>query len=136
MRKNMLINLIPNKDKINLYSLYLNLFKINKENAMLFPSMRLTAIFTSLMASQWWGWHVVGISKKALKEYKINNFKHPKGKLQRGHLKMRINTTNAFFNLDEPMVIKKFFETYLLNDKTVIMTKEENAFNKIPKDYI
>jgi hypothetical protein len=128
-------NYIPLKDRRDLYALYVELFKVVKANPELFPPMRLTAIFTSLMASQWWGWHVIGISKDAIKEYKINNYKHPRGKLQRGHLKMRANSTNTFFDLKKPMGMNKFFETYLAGDTTVIMTKEENASNKIPAGY-
>lgn len=132
---NSLIDLIPNKDKKDLYGIYKALFKINKTNPGLFAPMRLNAIFTNVMASQNWGWHVIGISQKALKEYKTNRFKHPKGKLHRGHLKMRAKTTDRFFNLDKPMSIDEFFKIYLDNDKTIIMTKEENATNKVPKGY-
>lgn len=130
-----LIDLIPQKDKRDLYRLYKELFKINKSNPELLPPMRLNSIFTNIMASQDWGWHVIGISQDALKAYKKNNFKHPKGKLHRGHLTMRAKTTNQFFGLDKPLSLDNFFELYLKNDKTIIMTKEENASNKVPKGY-
>lgn len=127
---------ISEDDKRDLYELYCTLYRIKKCNSNLFSDIRLNAIFTNIMANSWWGWHVIGISHDAFQIYKSNNFRHPRGKLQRGHILMRINTVREYFNNNKPLTLDTLFKQFIKNDKTIIMTKEENRLKTPPKNFI
>jgi hypothetical protein len=131
---------IPDEDKDILYSGYAYLFLLNKKSPSFFTDMRLNAIFTSFICSRKWAWNVIGISNNAYLEFKNLEFKK-RPKVRRGHLVQRIDTFRLLFDKvstssrQEPYPKSEFWEIFLPNDKTVLMTAEENGRKFIPDYY-
>ena len=135
--------IVPQEDQQILYESYVELFKLDKKYPNFFTDMRLNSAFTALMVSRKWAWNVIGISKNAyLACAELHFKKRPKNILERGHIKQRIDTFRILFDrIDnpsrtEPYSFKDFWELYLPNDRTILMTKKENGRGKvIPHHY-
>lgn len=115
-----------------LYGLYVALFNAKQACPEDFPSGRLTTIQTAFMGVENCGWRVVGITKEALDLLATVNFhknKLPRA-LCRGHIVDRIQTTRLLFDRRNPMSLEDFFDTFLNNDRTVIMLNTQNDHAK------
>jgi hypothetical protein len=130
--------IVPQEDQQILYESYVELFKINKKYPNFFTDMRLNSSFTALMLSRKWAWNVIGISKNAyLACTELHFKKRPKNILVRGHITQRIDTFRLLFDRienpsrTEPYSFDEFWETYLPNDQTILMTREENGVGKV-----
>ena len=90
-------------------------------------------LLTYLFAWENWSWRVVGISVKALEEIQKNKFASNKG-VRRGHIKDRAKTydllTSKAFEYEE------WWKTFWDNDKTELVTKEENNNPEIKSEII
>ena len=126
----------PNEQiKKELYRIYEAIYKssvsLNKKEKML----------NSIFGFEAWSWRVVGISKKAVLEFKKNDFKYKSGTFQRDHyFQARYITLRKM--LDTLMKINDWWVWYWKNDKTLLITKNEHNkknydFNKdiIPIDW-
>ena len=133
--------IVPNEDKQILYESYVALYNIDKKNPKFFTDMRLNAVFTALICSRKWAWNVVGISKNAyLACAELQFKKRPEKILVRGHITQRIDTFRLLFDRiknpsrTEPFSLKEFWEIFLPNDQTILMTRKENG-STIPHHY-
>ena len=90
-------------------------------------------LLTYLFAWENWSWRVVGISVKALEEIQKNKFASNKG-IRRGHINDRAKTydllTSKAFEYEE------WWKTFWDNDKTKLVTKEENNNPEIKSEII
>lgn len=130
--------IVPKKDKQILYESYVVLFTLDKKYPNFFTDMRLNSAFTALMLSRKWAWNVIGISKNAyLACTELHFKKRPKNILVRGHITQRIDTFRLLFDRIEnpsrtdPYSFDEFWETYLPNDQTILMIREENGVGKV-----
>src|SRR5438552_2981048 len=106
-----------------LYGLYVALFNAKQVCPDDFRGGRLTTIQTAFMGIENYGWRVVGITREALDllaTVDFNKNKLPRS-LCRGHIVDRIETARSLFTREEPMSLEDFFDTFLHNDRTVIM---------------
>lgn len=118
-----------------LHDLYAALFAAHKRAPSEFPNGRLTTIMTGIMGIENIGWRVVGITQNALEVFASNEFKLPPRKLCRGHIKSRAATARNLFDRDRPLPLLEFFDVFLGNDCTVIMTIDENRPGTTFPDY-
>lgn len=111
-----------------LHGLYVALFEARKLSPDDFKDSRLTTIQTAFMGVEDCGWRVIGITPEALELLATMDFHKHKlpRRLCRGHVVDRIQTTRALFAHAKPLNQKRFFETFLANDCTVIMLVEQN----------
>jgi len=111
-----------------LYGLYVALFEARTLSPDDFKDSRLTTIQTAFMGVENYGWRVIGITPEALELLATVDFQKHKlpRRLCRGHVVDRIQTTRALFAHVKPLNQKRFFETFLTNDCTVIMLVEQN----------
>ena len=111
-----------------LYGLYVALFVARQTSPEDFHDGRITTMLTAIMGIENCGWRVVGITKEALELLATEDFNKNKlpRRFCRGHINDRIKTTRELFGQEKPMQIEKFFETFLHNDRTVIMLNEQN----------
>jgi hypothetical protein len=114
------------------YGLHVALFRARRACPGYFTDGRLTTIQTAFMGVEDSGWRVVGITRKALDRLATVDFQKHKlpRQLCRGHIVDRIATTRTLFEREEPIPLDAFFETFLQNDTTVVMLKEENTHGK------
>ena len=91
-----------------------------------------TRLLTALMGSMPWSWRVIGITPEALDLFKQNNFKRPPRLIQRGHQINRIETARKLFAGPAPAKLDEFFDIFLKNDETVLMTSEQNKQKLFP----
>lgn len=128
--------IVPNEDKKILYESYVALFNLDKKFPNFFTDMRLNAVFTALICSRKWARNVVGISKNAYLACAELDFKKRPKNLRRGHIKQRIDTFRILFDrIDNPIRTQafsfdEFWEIFLPNDRTLLMTSEENGKGK------
>jgi len=133
--------MIPDEDKIFLYECYVFMFNQNKKAPTLFTNMRLNTVFTAVMCSKKWSWHIVGISLQAYERFKSLNFREYPTKIHRGHLVPRMDTFKLLLDRDklpmrdEPYSLEEFWEIFIPRDKVVLMTSEENKLKEIPDYY-
>ncbi len=133
--------IVPDEDKKILYESYVALFNLDKQYPNFFTDMRLNAVFTALICSRKWAWNVVAISNNAYLACKELEFKKRPKNLRRGHINQRIDTFRLLFDRTqnpsriEPFSFNDFWETYLPNDRTILMTAEENGKGNIPPHY-
>lgn len=72
------------------------------------------------------GWHVIGITPKALAEFANNDFNRIKGMtVSRAHLVNRADTWDDLLSREH--TIDEFFAKFIAADKTVLAHKSENA---------
>lgn len=134
--------IVPKEDKKILYESYVALFTLDKKYPNFFTDMRLNAVFTALICSRKWAWNVIAISKNAYLACEELNFKKRPKNLRRGHIEQRIDTFRLLFDRvkvpsrTEPYSFDEFWEIFLPNDRTILMTSEENGKGKtIPHHY-
>ena len=111
----------------SLHNLYVASFKEIKTG--LYPQSYATRLLTTMMAGQPWSWQVIGITPRAFEVFASNGFKTRSQRIHRGHRQSRADTAKAVFGRDKPMALEEFFEYFLRNDETVLMTPEENKAN-------
>ena len=111
-----------------LHGLYVALFNARQACPKDFHGGRLTTIQTAIMGIENYGWRVIGITREALDLLATADFDKNKlpRRLCRGHKIDRIKTAGQLFDLEKPMSIESFFDTFLHNDQTVIMLNEQN----------
>lgn len=111
-----------------LHGLYVALFNAKQACPKDFHGGRLTTIQTAIMGIEDYGWRVTGITREALDLLATEDFNKNKlpRRLCRGHIIDRILTTGLLFNREKPMPLEDFFDTFLHNDRTVIMLNEQN----------
>lgn len=111
-----------------LYGLYVALFNAKQTCPDDFHDRHLTTIQTAIMGIENYGWRVIGITREALDLLATADFNKNKlpRRLCRGHIIDRVLTTRLLFDREEPMSLESFFDTYLDNDRTVIMLNEQN----------
>lgn len=115
-----------------LYGLYVALFNAKKSCPEDFHVGRLTTIQTAIMGIENYGWRVIGVTREALDllaTVDFNKNKLPR-RLCRGHIVDRIQTTRLLFDREKPMSLENFFDTFLQNDRTVIMLNQQNDHTK------
>ncbi len=90
-------------------------------------------LLTYLFAWENWLWRVVGISINALKKIKKNQFSSNKG-IRRGHINDRAKTYNLLTS--KAFEIEEWWRIFWDNDKTELVTKEENDNKEIKSEII
>lgn len=122
-----------------LYGLYVAFFNAKQAwGPDDFRGGRLTTIQTAFMGIKNYGWRVVGITREVLDllaTVDFNKNKLPRA-LCRGHIVDRIETARSLFTREEPMPLEDFFNTFLHNDRTVIMLNTQNDHTKPFPAYI
>ena len=110
----------PNENiKKELYELYKAVFKSTLSQS------HKEKILGTIFAYEPWSWRVVGISKKALKEFVDNSFNYKSGIFQRDHcFQARITTFRKM--LKNLMTYEEWWTWFWKNDKTVLVTKTEH----------
>ena len=110
----------PNENiKKELYELYKAVFKSTLSQS------HKEKILGTIFAYEPWSWRVVGISKKALKEFVNNSFNYKSGIFQRDHcFQARITTFRKM--LKNLMTYEEWWTWFWKNDKTVLVTKTEH----------
>lgn len=118
-----------------LHGLYVALFSARRACPNYFTGGRLTTIQTAIMGIEDFGWRVVGITREALDLLATDNFDKNKlpRRLCRGHIIDRIQTSRLLFDREAPMPLDDFFDTFLQNDRTVIMLNEQNRTLPFPQ---
>lgn len=114
-------------DKRRLYEFYELLFDSH------FTLSKKRSVITAVLGYETWSWRVVGISEEAIKAIASNNFNKPSGKLARGHTLARVITYNKIFN--EKMEFEDWWDWIWENDKTILVTNEQNRTMPISKIY-
>jgi len=119
----------------SLYNMYVAMFREFRAYPALHRPHDATRMLTALMGARPWSWLVVGITPAALAAYKDAGFKRTKeNHIQRGHKQDRAATARALFiDRAEPMEQEAFFEYFLPNDITVLMTRDENKAADFPE---
>jgi hypothetical protein len=108
------------------HCLYLAIHRAHKEAPDIWKIQDCTRILTAIMAVRSFSWHVAGITKAAFAKCRESDFKRPKEKITRAHLKQRIETARSLMTPSEPYVESEFFKIWLENDKTVLCVRGEN----------
>jgi len=126
---------LSRKEKETIWNQYVALFSAKQAVPDYWTSKHCTRVLTNLMAGRDFSWQVVGITEKALKQYRSQNFKRvSKDGITRGHIIPRAETANLVMNLSQYLSLEKFFEIWLKNDKTVLCARGENK--KVLPEYI
>ena len=116
-----------------MHAVYVAIFKAKQACPNGFGDNDVTRLLTSLMGGKPWSWRVVGITPEALDLFAQNNFKRPPKLIQRGHKFARVKTARKLFERPAPATLDEFFRIFLKNDKTVLMTAEQNQRKQFPK---
>lgn len=117
--------------RLAIYGVYVALFNARLQCPDGVLDRDMTRLLTGLMAAKEWSWRVIGITPEALEVFAEHDFRRPAGKLQRGHVVDRVVTARELFQLEKPATIDEFFQTFLKNDQTVLMTNEQNRHRKV-----
>jgi len=126
---------LSEKEKETIWNQYVALFLAKQAAPDYWTAKHCTRVLTNLMAGRDFSWQVVGITKKALKQYESQNFKRAnKDGITRGHITPRVETASLVMNLSQHLSLAEFFEIWLKNDKTVLCAKGENK--KVLPEYI
>tara|TARA_B100002049_G_C15853040_1_gene280094 strand:+ start:70 stop:567 length:498 start_codon:yes stop_codon:yes gene_type:complete len=110
----------PNEDiKKEIYELYKAVYKCSlKKNHKI-------KILRNIFTYEPWSWRVVGISKKALREFAKNNFNYKTGTFNRDHCFQPAVTTMKEM-LKKFMSYEEWWTWFWNNDKTVLVTITEH----------
>ena len=110
----------PNEDiKKELYELYKAVHKCSlKKNHKI-------KILRNIFTYEPWSWRVVGISKKALKEFANNNFEYKTRTFERDHYFQSAAKTMEKM-LTKFMLYEEWWSWFWENDKTLLVTKTEH----------
>jgi len=121
-----------------LHGLYVALFNAKQACPKDFHGGRLTTIQTAIMGIENYGWRVIGITREALDLLATEDFDKNKlpRRLCRGHIIDRVDTARQLFDREKPMPLEAFFDTFLHNDRTVIMLNEQNKHTASFPKYI
>lgn len=118
---------LSEKQKELIWKQYVALFMAKQADPEYWSPRHCNRVLTHLMAGRDFSWQVIGITKKALEQYKTQNFKRTnKDGITRGHINPRAVTANLVMNPPTHLSLEKFFEIWLENDKTVLCAKGEN----------
>ena len=118
---------LSEKQKESIWKQYVALFIAKQADPEYWSPKHCNRVLTHLMACREFSWQVIGITEKALKQYKLQNFKRAsRDGITRGHIKPRAETANLVMNLSKYLSLEEFFEVWLANDKTVLCAKGEN----------
>ena len=79
------------------------------------------------MAAKAFSWRVIGITPAALDEFAAAGF-YPQSRqgITRAHLRPRFDAVRKLLLPDKPLSERKFFETWLANDRTILCAKGES----------
>ncbi len=114
------------KTKAGIYKLYKAIFKSDIFDTDIENEKYKIKLMTPIFSWYPWSWRVVGISEDAFRKIKRNKFSRPK-KIQRDHfLQGRAVTYKKMIRRDEPLELEEWWHLFWENDRTIIMTKEEN----------
>ena len=115
----------PRKETI--WQQYVALFLAKEAAPEYWSTKHCNRMLTNLMGCRDFSWHVVGITQKALIQYKGQDFKRMgRDGITRGHIVPRAETAEKVMNLDHYLSKEEFFNTWLTNDKTVLCARGEN----------
>lgn len=89
-------------------------------------------LMTYIFAWEEWSWRIIGISHEALLLFAENDFGRVKG-TERGHIVPRADTYKKM--LAKKLSFDEWWKLFWDNDKTILMTKEENRRKKVSKVY-
>ena len=105
------------------------IYRLHKEvvNSKVLSDNKKEKTLNILLAYEPWSWRVVGISKNAIKMFKENNFrKLKKDGPQRDHYFQERNITIRRM-MEEIMPFEIWWDWFWVNDRTLIITKEEHS---------
>jgi hypothetical protein len=118
---------LSEKQKESIWRQYVALFNAKQADPEYWSLKHCNRVLTNLMACRDFSWQVIGITEKALKQYKSQDFKRAnKDGITRGHIKPRALTANLVMNKTKHLSLQEFFDVWLMNDKTVLCAKGEN----------
>ena len=125
---------LPSEGQMNaMHSLYCALHRV--QNDLPQATTYRTRVMTDIFGGQPWSWHVIGVTRQALKQLSENDFRYQKG-IVRAHLRPRQEIYHDLLNAPEPCSCQDLFQYLLREDKTVLATKQENAtLHGLPEDY-
>ena len=118
-----------------LYKLYVCIRKSG------FPEWKQYNLLRSLLVGEEWSWRVVGISENALALFADNEFKRPKGKIERHHHRRPFKETAEPMLKEKIIMPKKEWCKQIIDGEEVrLVTKEEHNPKKkfsriIPIDF-
>lgn len=117
-----------NKDEARtIHALYAALHQAHKHAPAMWTMQECNRVLTAIMAAKPFSWRVIGITPLALQKLSENDFRLKTGHgITRGHLRPRIETVRALMLPVEPLCEEAFFESWLVNDRTVLCAKGEN----------
>ena len=101
------------KTKKQLYELYINVFNSSISN------LHKEKILGTIFSYEPWSWRVVGISKKALKEFKDNNYNYKSRTFNRDHY-FQGQTVTLKKMLEKIMPFNEWWSWFWENDKTLL----------------
>ena len=107
------------KTKKQLYELYINVFNSS------ISSLHKEKILGTIFSYEPWSWRVVGISKKALKEFKDNNYNYKSRTFNRDHY-FQGQTVTLKKMLEKIMPFDEWWLWFWDNDKTLLITIPEH----------
>jgi len=108
------------KTKKQLYELYINVFNSSISN------LHKEKILGTIFSYEPWSWRVVGISKKALKEFKDNNYNYKSRTFNRDHY-FQGQTVTLKKMLEKIMPFDEWWLWFWDNDKTLLITIPEHS---------
>jgi hypothetical protein len=110
-----------------IHSLYLAVHQAHQQAPEFWTLPACSRVLTAIMGGRAWSWRVVGITPKALKEFKEAKFKSLSGQgITRGHLRRRIDTAEELLSPGKPLSEKEFLEAWFRHDRTILCAKGEN----------
>ena len=108
----------------HLYELYVCIRKSG------LPKKKQYDLVRALLVAEEWTWRVVGISRNALREHARNDFKKPKGKIDRHHYRQSfVETAKPMLEGKEIMLEDEWRNQIFDNEEVWLVTKEEHHSN-------
>src|SRR5262249_45495356 len=110
---------VSEAERHNMYLVYRAIYELS-------DLQRKNKLLTALGGGFEFSWRVIGITIGALEVLEPDGYRYIKGEVCRAHLRDRIDTARAVFEIPEPLEEDEFFKVLWENDQTVIATKSEN----------
>lgn len=128
-----------NDDILNwIYKKYSLIYDAHKNDPVFFSPAFCTRELTAILGGRSFSWRVIGITTEALLIYKSSDFVDPKlfaktkgkptnyYKIQRAHIRPRIETTKELLRDVKHATPESFIEYWLKNDCTILCGPGEN----------
>ncbi len=110
-----------------IHSLYSAVHQVHKQAPTVWTEQECNRVLTAITAGKAFSWRVIGITRTALDRFAADRFRSKSGQgITRAHVRSRLDTVRELLQPDKPLSERKFFETWLANDRTILCAKGEN----------